>query len=709
MASPSSSRPQRSPSAPTRDVTDAVAIDPELLQTGIDTFKHVFGDFFAWNSVEAQSALSGLSPRSPDLPADILLELSDTSPLDPATYGVNRTTKDSGTVCKIYTFGDDQGNSAPIESSISPITVDLVSRKEKLLTPYPDYLSCVPSNRSMIHRDGEEFDFYHFLPFIDDSEFRVEEYMALLDDLPWQTNMEDPFLLSVQLETLRRLHYGHNLEFAQIDQLGILPPCSSLWKKLYQSNTYSLSNDFMDDPEDSFPLPQLLSSNLGLQPFKSTIPASQIDKQVNHILDSFCPLPGCLRLNCGTHDHFKAPIAPQVATVESYMLADQPPEAACGRGCFLKSKVCHASEDFLKQFEWENDSEIQALDSLLKIMPDEKPCCIAVILRKPCWEVFLHRRLILPDSQIADAANELEFPRNVGRVEIKNYVDTPEGDQAMLYKMLPPCNHAGPCDTVSGCECFRNSQHCQRNCYCSSSCNIRWKGCRCNGSARKSRKNLCRTKSCACFAVNRECDPELCLKCGVKEQWADYCQNAQLQNGQTAIVEVKPAEFGLGAFAFKYMPAYTLLGEYTGEMNRVIDDDHGSRSFSKTERLKTLVMDFTGRNYIFSLGKQWTIDALYLGNETRFLNDTEKNKHNCTAREMNVNGERKIGIYTQTAIKAKSELTLDYGKDYWGEGSAGEQEGAEQGTAPDRAKTDSSEEDTYSPNDESSDQSYKDT
>ena len=38
------------------------------------------------------------------------------------------------------------------------------------------------------------------------------------------------------------------------------------------------------------------------------------------------------------------------------------------------------------------------------------------------------------------------------------------------------------------------------------------KGCRCKNSGRK----MCRTTKCPCFRAGRECDPELCRKCGAK-------------------------------------------------------------------------------------------------------------------------------------------------------------------------------------------------
>lgn len=41
----------------------------------------------------------------------------------------------------------------------------------------------------------------------------------------------------------------------------------------------------------------------------------------------------------------------------------------------------------------------------------------------------------------------------------------------------------------------------------------RWPGCTCSKSKKR---NLCRTNDCQCWRAHRECDPELCTRCGAK-------------------------------------------------------------------------------------------------------------------------------------------------------------------------------------------------
>lgn len=69
-----------------------------------------------------------------------------------------------------------------------------------------------------------------------------------------------------------------------------------------------------------------------------------------------------------------------------------------------------------------------------------------------------------------------------------------------------PCNHEGPCSTERGCPCIKNSNFCEKFCLCSADCKNRFKGCHCTGK--------CRTKVCICFSLYRECDPDLCKRCG---------------------------------------------------------------------------------------------------------------------------------------------------------------------------------------------------
>lgn len=102
------------------------------------------------------------------------------------------------------------------------------------------------------------------------------------------------------------------------------------------------------------------------------------------------------------------------------------------------------------------------------------------------------------------------------------------------YLRIPPCSHNGPCNRTSPeCQCFAQSQECQRNCRCSLDCTFcfpftlltqyllmppltgqrRRKGCKC--SYDKSR--MCSRHTCPCRHAGRECDPELCKRCDARQ------------------------------------------------------------------------------------------------------------------------------------------------------------------------------------------------
>ena len=105
-----------------------------------------------------------------------------------------------------------------------------------------------------------------------------------------------------------------------------------------------------------------------------------------------------------------------------------------------------------------------------------------------------------------------------------------------------PCDHLGPCNTNSQCKCHYEGSYCERNCSCDLTCEqftirlqflklklvsgtVRWKGCSCRGNTPCSIDS-----SCPCRQTNRECDPELCLRCA-RHTTNDHrsCKNMQLQ------------------------------------------------------------------------------------------------------------------------------------------------------------------------------------
>jgi hypothetical protein len=75
-----------------------------------------------------------------------------------------------------------------------------------------------------------------------------------------------------------------------------------------------------------------------------------------------------------------------------------------------------------------------------------------------------------------------------------------------LHPFFFPCHHTGPC-TEEICTCIKHGFFCTKHCIWGSSSRNFFRGCNCTAK--------CTSKACPCFASNRECDPDLCKKCGV--------------------------------------------------------------------------------------------------------------------------------------------------------------------------------------------------
>lgn len=83
----------------------------------------------------------------------------------------------------------------------------------------------------------------------------------------------------------------------------------------------------------------------------------------------------------------------------------------------------------------------------------------------------------------------------------------PNSKSTGLKPAYQACLHDGPCSlTNKDCSCMRNGTYCEKFCNCSVDCPHRFPGCACKGA--------CLLNNCLCCAEGRECDPDLCHKCG---------------------------------------------------------------------------------------------------------------------------------------------------------------------------------------------------
>ncbi|KAF9219901.1 SET domain-containing protein [Gyrodon lividus] len=125
-------------------------------------------------------------------------------------------------------------------------------------------------------------------------------------------------------------------------------------------------------------------------------------------------------------------------------------------------------------------------------------------------------------------------------------------------------------------------------------------------------------------------------------------------------VEIRRGEYGLGAFALRDMNSGQFLGTYVGQIMTAGSAEQ-TGEITKHNSLNYL-FEITSENEDVQLP---IFDAARIGNATRFLNHKGENQDNVDARTVLVNGEHQIGFFTKRKVKAKEELFLDYGVNYW--------------------------------------------
>ncbi|KAI9825846.1 MAG: hypothetical protein M1832_000787 [Thelocarpon impressellum] len=218
-----------------------------------------------------------------------------------------------------------------------------------------------------------------------------------------------------------------------------------------------------------------------------------------------------------------------------------------------------------------------------------------------------------------------------------------------------PCFHAGPCEKGS-CSCANNDVACEKQCFCPSGCEWRFRGCSC---AKKSR--ACQKDKCACWRLNRECDADLCGACGAREALdprnqgdravlEQGCANVSLQLGRPKRTFLGHSQVaGYGLFMGEAVRAGEYLGEYTGE---VVSSDEANR--------RGRIYDKRGLSYLFDLNKAQVIDATRAGNKFRFINNSTLSD-NCKPRVLLANGAHRIGMFANRHLEPGDELFFNYG------------------------------------------------
>ncbi|KAK0233935.1 hypothetical protein IW262DRAFT_1290853 [Armillaria fumosa] len=503
------------------------------------------------------------------------------------------------------------------------------------------YEMCTPDSRNGQSTSFDSDEVLCFIPYADDEAFPLEEFLNPEDLKPfrkfaWQTkNFEDPdgIPLSmidwhsvdvIELEVARRLHYGDlRLSLSTIDTLGILHskvgvpgPSTLLWE--------AAQRDILFWPGSA--LTNLPTLSLGRLSDKD-----DIHHDINLSNSRFCSHINCLVMNCRVHSYTVPPreVSKPSLTKAGFKLKDGEP---CGELCFRSFD--ETQDGVMEGVHWDDPDDVAFLESVLKIDADMSPCALAVICRKPCLEVFIYRTRMFPDERILKE-QIIEEKRRHGPLLFGNNSQWMTGMLQISHLSL----HAHI--TVHATKllnanltvlALRQAGNVIQNCVSNAM----------PGAASRVLIDYLRGQPVRSIGTSVKIR-------GYRET------KTKLSTHNTKIQPTRPAKYGLGAFATRELRAWTYIGEYVGEIRNLSSEESSHRS--------NILNKYTGLNYNFELNSSLTLDASRRGNETRYLNHSDK--PNCEVLVKNVNDEHRIAIFTCENVNKGEELFLDYGPRYW--------------------------------------------
>lgn len=295
------------------------------------------------------------------------------------------------------------------------------------------------------------------------------------------------------------------------------------------------------------------------------------------------------------------------------------------------------------------------------------PCSISRMIRDvSCEAVFehmLHRMQQVPHQVEATApevdGDNMAHAQDQLRKRKGPMMDVSRSMELDKRPSFTPCSHRGPCTKENGCSCALNKVHCERSCGCPEACTRRFKGCTCVARGNK----VCfKDQRCECWKLNRECDPDVCRKCGVFEvldssnKYKDEyrigrCRNNRIQLGVPAATTKAPSQIqGYGLYSRAYIAGGDFIGEYVGE---VLTQAEGNR--------RGAMYHVLNQEYLFMTNREQEVDASNNGNKMRFMNNSLLDANiNVEPRKLLCSGVVRVGLFARRAIQAGEELLYNY-------------------------------------------------
>jgi len=583
-----------------RHYDERTKADRNIRDNIMAVYKDTWFDFYEFEPSACRIRIGELatpfpdwSPFDGDVP-DQTLDLDDMDVDDESFLSINICDFDRGATVK---------------------TTTCVEKRVIKFLPYPKYEACTPSMRNIKTDDDPRI--LPFIQYCGEEGFDEKTYLKNIDRpaLSWQDEWFEPDINLIALETVHRLEAKWSYSYEVIDSHRLLPLVFSkdkrgvIWKTKQRDMWHWKGPSAEQAP--------------ALRP--NSVEFALLN-QVNENIDVFCPSLNCIEVLCMTHKEPSAPLpepSPQVTNISMKQADGQP----CGTSCF------HLDMNY----EMDSDPDnIQMVQDILNIFPDESPCLLAALCKVPCYQIYMQRCQMFTNDPIIPSQGKAA-PENF-------YDDSAKNDE---FAPIDFCHHYGPCDKQSHCPCFEAEIHCRKGCRCDLACVLRSKGCKC--------KIQCYVETCTCIKGGRECDPEICTLLNKNRKRKDSskhkCLNIQLQVAHYPQLEVKSGLHGLGTFAVRQIPKDFVIGEYIAELQPQLD--------------MSQLHDHIGLNYAFTLNSEQALDAASVGNETRCFNHVPKRKENISPSVKWVNGEHRIAFYSSRKIKPGRELVFDYGEHYW--------------------------------------------
>ncbi|KAF9040279.1 SET domain-containing protein [Hymenopellis radicata] len=624
---------------------DAPNVDPLAEMEARQIYKEVYREFYEWEQADAQASIDSLACKNPD----------DSFP-------------DRGE----FNLG---GMDACLIDDEDCIIINI----ENKIAPHPPYTSCAPVSRNVLLPDDADLG-------LAKKQF-LRDCIAAIPDLKyaWQKDFLDPDVEIIRIEVVKRLYdRSIPLNILGDNLVGKVGHDTGLLWAIHQRDWPKVLDWFSEKEVEKL-------QNIRNHPDLNWKTESVFDA-INTCEPAYCSL--CGRLACGTHrpekDETKELRLPVLLEKVAKLSAEELHDSGvtpCGVDCFKHLDMDRYEDESDRESEIDEDKFIIGV---LKIDPDILPCDLSFTSKLPCNQIFLYRARFLKQAGARpDAGRTYSGPSRLAEVE------DPKKPEQSFASPVHPCVHDGPCDnTVEGCRCYLTGRQCLRSCNCALTCARRRKGCSCyvDGGCTKANQ-------CPCAIQEQECDPELCRKCGARNQIAwkhidldgpapnhkHSCNNVDVQHAtirDDVLISIRRSKYGSGAFSSSSngLKADTYLGEYHGQIKKNVPD--------VSSMVDSILAKYTKRNYVFDLNKEVIIDAASMGNVTRYLNEGPELKKpkegskpgdkdaNCGTEIIYVNEEKHIVLRTGPPIAARKELTLSYGDKYWGK--AAQNEGSEE-------------------------------